>query len=358
MKTRRRTVIVVLGAILLVGVIAGLLLRKRERSYQVTFLPSPCRGRVIPHAINDRGQIAGIAKETRGPYKPFLWPPDTGTGEAVALQAQRTAGHLHVNDVGQIAGTLVDPNGNKCALLWDSDGTEVPLGTLGGQASCATAINRQGQIVGWSETSDGSRHAFVWDAAGGMQDLGTLGGRQSRACSINDSGQVTGYTQMGDTQWRAVLWDPNGGISNLGYGSSDPLAMCLINNNGLIVGDFSSIPGKRYISTWQREAGIRPLRPIVNEFVLVCSVNDANECLLRVFRPGYSVFGHRFGRGSCSHLWSPGKGFRLIRPCFGRKGTASFVAHDMDNRGRLVGSLEMETAAQNIRWGVLLEPIR
>jgi probable HAF family extracellular repeat protein len=36
------------------------------------------------------------------------------------------------------------------------------LGTLGGPASGAVAINERGQIAGDAETADGPDHAFLW----------------------------------------------------------------------------------------------------------------------------------------------------------------------------------------------------
>src|SRR5438477_9429202 len=75
------------------------------------------------------------------------------------------------------------------------------LGTLGGTASSATAINNNGQVVGYSSLADGSTHAFLY-SAGAMVDLGTLGGATSSPNDINDSGVVVGssLTSSGNTQ--------------------------------------------------------------------------------------------------------------------------------------------------------------
>src|SRR6266704_2464509 len=71
--------------------------------------------------------------------------------------------------------------------------TVTDLGTLGGDlTSRAFAINALGQVVGYSNTASGAKHAFLW-ANGTMQDLGTLGGEVSGASGINRLGQVAGF---------------------------------------------------------------------------------------------------------------------------------------------------------------------
>lgn len=73
--------------------------------------------------------------------------------------------------------------------------TIIDLGTLGGNASSAAAINNNGDVVGDSYTSASIPHAFL-DTSGATTDLGTLGGSQSFATDINDSGQIVGGSQV------------------------------------------------------------------------------------------------------------------------------------------------------------------
>ncbi len=51
-------------------------------------------------------------------------------------------------------------------------------------------------------------HAFLWEN-GVMTDLGTLGGRASYALALNERGHIVGYSSTGTGQYRATLWLPN-----------------------------------------------------------------------------------------------------------------------------------------------------
>ena len=128
------------------------------------------------------------------------------------------------NDAGQYAANDTVPvTGVSRAVLY-SGGLLVDLGTLGGTASTATAINAGGQVIGMSATNNGSVHGFLY-SNGLMTDLGVLGTNSSgsgssSAIAINAGGQVTGASDVYDAQHvphgRHAFLYSNGQMTDLG----------------------------------------------------------------------------------------------------------------------------------------------
>ena len=215
----------------------------------LTPLPTLGGNNATVGTINNLGEMSGIAENTTrdpncpagvavtgtGPqvldYEAVIWSPK---GEIRVLQPIKgdTVGMaMAINDRGQAVGTTgtcantiyppvaVGPH----AVLWESDGSVVDLGNLGGTVNTAVqavgnvglALNNQGQVVGASALpGNTTSHGFLWTRATGMRDLGTFpGDGSSVGFSINDKGDVVGAS-FGEHGPRPYLWQ-NGVMTDL-----------------------------------------------------------------------------------------------------------------------------------------------
>jgi probable HAF family extracellular repeat protein len=153
-------------------------------------------------AINDQGDIVGVADNALGQARAFLY--QNGVMQDLGTLGGTIANANSINNRGEIVGRSTLSNGAIRGFLY-KDGIMQDLGTLGGASSVAFAINERGEIVGFSRISTGQAHAFLYKD-GVMYDLGTLDGVESRAHSINNRGDVTGQYTKADGSVHAFLY--------------------------------------------------------------------------------------------------------------------------------------------------------
>lgn len=184
--------------------------------------------------LDDHGTIVGSSGS--GTPRAVIWK--NGHIEALPASAAHLAIANAVNNRGQVVGVAVVKTVGTRAVLWE-DGSMKVLGTLAGTpdaTSVATGINDRGQIVGRSTTRSGLQHAFLWEN-GQFKDLGALTELGiSSAADIAGNGLVAGYaTNEADAQVGA-LWR-KGQIVDLGtlnpFGTSFANA---VNNRGHAAG--------------------------------------------------------------------------------------------------------------------------
>jgi probable HAF family extracellular repeat protein len=164
-----------------------------------------------PSAIDDQGQIVGLARDPTGSFEVgFLWQH----GKLTSLGT--FSGQLHraltINNHGQIlvqTTPATDKRGD--AYLW-KHGTLTKLPNFGRPATFATALDNRGVIIGRSLVAIGHILPFVWQN-GTLTALPTLTGQDTppwtSAVAINDQGQIAGSSYVeanGHTELHVVLW--------------------------------------------------------------------------------------------------------------------------------------------------------
>lgn len=357
MRKKRVVLVGVCAGVLIVALLVVLLrpTAGAEVSYQATFLPSLGGAPVIPHAINDRGQVVGTVEVAASQFRIVVCDKDAGVRDAGPC-ANRRLFELRINNAGQVAGTVFDANEIVHAFIQDPNGARRMLADPAGRKSVARALNNRGQVAGYYETAAGPRHGCLWDRTGRMTDLGTLGGLESLACGINDRGQVVGVSDVRGPVWQAFLWDPNTGMIALGPDVLKMATSCHINNKGLVAGGFGSMNDQSALSVWTSEGGLQRVATLGSVSVNVAGLNDAGQILVNTYRPGIQVLGRAFFRRSSACLCDPKGGYTPVEGLLAdRKDVICFNGAGMNNHGHLVGVLFTRGGGWN---AAVLEPIK
>jgi probable HAF family extracellular repeat protein len=274
---------------------------------------------------------------------------------------------LWVSDNGLTAGISengIDPlTGNPAveAILWGKDGSLTDLGTLGGNASSANAVNNRGQVAGealnpipdpytsnfynFLFTGATQVHAFRWTKSRGMQDLGTLGGTDSAAFSMNQRGQIAGWSftnttvnpSTGVPTLDPFLWE-NGKLLDLGtlggtYGNANAL-----NSQGHVTGT-SNLAGDANWDAflWRNQSeGMIDLGTLGGSFGNAASINDSDEVV------GADATADGLGR---AFLWRHG-----VMTDLGTIGTdPASQAFSINSQGQVVGNTWDPNADADLR---------
>jgi probable HAF family extracellular repeat protein len=300
-------------------------------------------------SVNDSGFVIGIAHDTSGYLRAFLWKPATGMRDLHIHHGPVYVFATDVNNKGQVVG-YVDSMIYARAFVRSATGAITWLPTLGGKSSYAYGINESGDVVGSSQTAAGVSRAFIWNATGGMRDLGTLGGQDcaanhSVAYALNDERQVVGFSCSDASSERAFIWTETDGMVSLGtLGGPFSSRAHHINNSGQVVGVSQTDQGTEHAFLWTQSAGMRDLGTFGGNRSVARSINEAGEIAGDSYTVDNTIH-HGF-------LWTEAAGMRKL---FGLAGSGG--AYGINQSGQVVGwSVNGDGFDRATGWGFAPPP--
>lgn len=160
------------------------------KASSVRALGGCCGGTAL--TLNNRGEVAGQVYDPQGNYSAFRWDGKQGLqrlGQGAAYSSAVT-----MNDSGHIV--VWDQNGHSAYLY--ADGKPTPLKLSSKYPSRPRAMNDCDAIVGSYGLFADVERAFVWDSIHGFRDLNDLvptdsGWKFEAATGINNRGEIVGW---------------------------------------------------------------------------------------------------------------------------------------------------------------------
>jgi probable HAF family extracellular repeat protein len=140
-------------------------------------------------AINDSGQVVGWSETAHGEVRAFLWSAAAGRMQDLGIPPGWSGSFASgVNERGDVVGFGWGPGETRAFFRSAATGRMHDLGA-GGWPNLS-ALNNKGQVAGTD--TRGAGRAFLRTEDGGRMDLGSLGGGASHARAINEDGHVVG----------------------------------------------------------------------------------------------------------------------------------------------------------------------
>ena len=339
MRRRRRRIAIGLAVVLLP--VVGWWMNRvcRPKLYRVTVLPSLGGNATIPRAINDRGEIVGVAQDPNGDYHLVLWDQASKLRDLGTLEPGR-GWQVDINNRGQIAVYKASPRYKPDAFVRDPNGTVHWLGPRDGTAFYGGLLNNQGQVAGKLKAADGSVRLGLWDPGRGVTDSDAIVTQKLHILSINDKGQILGRNQTPGGILQAFLWDANDGVTAV------DMTICDLNNHSCIVGWRDSHHDGNYMVSWQKDTGYTKLFEGQKGRFSRVMVNDAGQILCDVELHS--------AQDTCI-LWDPDKGRVVLDRQLSQNAKGELRPMGLNNHGCIIAAVLSDDKKRF--QAIVMEPI-
>jgi probable HAF family extracellular repeat protein len=293
-----------------------------------------------------------------------------------------------LNDAGQVAGGVCDPNQTggayQTAFLWTKQTGMQDLGTLGGfntvLNSAAGGPNARGEAALISETFMADQNgedfcgfgthrqclAAIWKD-GAMMALPSLGGDNSQAYWVNNQGRVVGFAENRNEEaegrcatafqrfdFEAVIWEPNGDVRELPPLPGDTVGFAWgINDRGQAVGSSGLCantslpplpPNGAHAVLWERDGSPTDLGNLGGTSNVASSINNRGD-VVGTSQSSKDGNIHAF-------LWTKKTGKMQDLGTFpGAIATIAPCCHTINNSGEVVGfSIDANFNTRALLW--------
>jgi uncharacterized membrane protein len=282
-------------------------------------------------AVNDRGDVVGHGQTAGGLYQPYIW---TREGGFQTILDPLEGSVPDINNHGEVIGSYFPPGAQtRHGFLWRGQKEVVDLGEF-----WPMSINNRGQIAGGCDSNTSRQYPCVW--ANGATFALPVADRSGVAARINQHGDVAGVTMKAavpSEEWPfddipvPFLWRHAGGVRELPLPEGirlHHLSVTGLTDDGRVVA-WPTIDGDQAdrIFMWDAEGTLQS-SPDVWAFPL--GINNDGVVVGRDMRGQGHAFAWRVG-GPLTRL-----------PAF--PGETSSFAVDINARGDVVGSINMEAA--------------
>jgi probable HAF family extracellular repeat protein len=248
------------------------------QQYQITVVPmAPGMRRLTPMCINNKGWVVGSA-ESLNTIVAFVYRNGATVDIGTPFTSGRERGLQAINDIGQMVGIAATSVGHRHAFVYDPAGFEILVPNA--FQSLASDINAFGISAGTVYESQSRSYPAVLYGPGTYTRLPT-GGSGARTTAINDFGTVVGRVTRqarnggGYFEHHACSWSVDGVFTELGPMGVNSEASD-VNNLGQITGNIENGPGS-YRAFIYRGQGIEDISPPQWPSVAASSINAKGE---------------------------------------------------------------------------------